>query len=59
MNAPCSAVPQAGDLVEFLGYYYRVWKRDKHGNVYLSRSAATCCIRIERFYPDGGHFKVK
>jgi hypothetical protein len=57
--APVSSVlPQPGDLVEFHGEFYRVWKRDQHGNVMLSRSAATCCVRVERFIPSGGHYKI-
>jgi len=56
---PSSPIPQAGDLVEFLGNHYRVWKRDAHGNVSLSRAVGTATVRIERFRPHGGHWIVK
>jgi len=58
-EANYSILPNAGDLVEFLGYYYKVWKRDQHGNVYLTRAAASCVVRIERFAICGGHYKIK
>lgn len=56
---PSSILPQAGDLVEFLGSMYRVWKRDVHGNVYLSSPVQTACVRIERFRRTTlGHYRL-